>query len=85
MQHITPKEQKRLDKIADKAIEKLIAHQMKTAGKPTYEKDKKCLCGKPLPIVPHCCPKCKRMSFGKKKVVIVNLGHKQLPSGKIIV
>jgi len=46
-----------------------------------YDKDNLCKCGKPLPIAPYYCGKCKRGSMKGKKIEVVKLGKLRLPSG----
>ena len=46
-----------------------------------FDNDQNCKCGKPMPIVPYACDKCKQGSMKGKKIKVVELGNKTLPSG----
>jgi len=54
---------------------------MSKEEKVKYDFGQKCGCGKPMPIAPHYCEKCKKCSIKGLKVEIVDFGGKELPSG----
>jgi len=49
-----------------------------------YDKDNLCKCGKPTPIIPYSCKKCRRGSMKGIKIEVVKLGKLKLPSGIVI-